>query len=344
MVFHNPRVLVSCSNAFTNYLEENSMSPQRFSSPMVRCFFTLLAVSVISLASSAPWCVSADERGTIGITFQQLFSEAQPNHRGPLVVLNVADDSPAATAGIHCSDFVIAVNGVPVPGREFSDIVRKDLHGSIGDIVRLTILRYDGSQSEIAVVRAPYPLHVNPASDPFGYSVPGSWSTDPRYPFPLPWSPTLAYHGFEDLFYVPNFDQTDSPEYHSYLFFLSLEGTPAISAGQLQSDMVVYFRGLAEERGRRYAFTPDLSKVSATYKEDVGASRKFGGAAARTFSGTVSIWDTHGKVITLNSEVVAATCPGSDHTVLFFAMSLEPRDGDIWKQLDAVRDTFQCNR
>src|SRR5450755_1589417 len=171
MVFHNPRVLVSCSNAFTNYLEENSMSPQRFSSPMVRCFFTLLAVSVISLASSAPWCVSADERGTIGITFQQLFSEAQPNHRGPLVVLNVADDSPAATAGIHCSDFVIAVNGVPVPGREFSDIVRKDLHGSIGDIVRLTILRYDGSQSEIAVVRAPYPLHVNPASDPFGYSV-----------------------------------------------------------------------------------------------------------------------------------------------------------------------------
>jgi len=108
--------------------------------------------------------------------------------------------------------------------------------------------------------------------------------------------------------------------------------------------MLVYFRGLAEERGRNYGFTPDLSKVSASYKEDAAASRKFGGAAARTFSGTVSIWDTHGKVITLNSEVVAATCPGSNHTTLFFGMSLEPRDGDIWKQLDTIRDTFRCNR
>jgi hypothetical protein len=102
---------------------------------------------------------------------------------------------------------------------------------------------------------------------------------------------------------------------------------------------------LAEERGRNYGFTPDLSKVSASYQEDAAAaSPKFGGAAARTFSGTVSIWDTHAKVITLNSEVVAAACPGSNHTTLFFAMSLERRDGDIWKQLDTIRDTFHCNR
>src|SRR5438045_8258159 len=91
--------------------------------------------------------------------------------------------------------------------------------------------------------------HANPAADPFVYVVPGSWSADPRTPFPLPWAPTLPYHGFVDLFFSPNFDQTDSPEYHSYVIFMSLEGKQVLSAEQLQSDMLTWFRGLAVERG-----------------------------------------------------------------------------------------------
>jgi hypothetical protein len=66
--------------------------------------------------------------------------------------------------------------------------------------------------------------------------------------------------------------------------------------------------------------------------------------AARTFSGSVSIWDTHNKVIALNSEVVAATCTQSHHTASFFGMSLEARDGDVWKHLEAIRHTFRCSR
>jgi hypothetical protein len=108
--------------------------------------------------------------------------------------------------------------------------------------------------------------------------------------------------------------------------------------------MVAYFRGIAEERGRNYGFTPDLSKVSATYKGDGGTSNAFGGAAARAFSGSLSIWDTHGKIITLNSEVLISDCGTSSHTAFFFAQSLEPRDGAMWKQLDAIRDTFRCRR
>jgi PDZ domain len=320
------------------------MSTRLFSSQIVRCLFALPVVCLLQLISPTPGRASADDPGSVGLFLRQIYDEQQPNHRGPLAVMRVVENSPAAKAGIHCSDFVVAVNGVPVPGREFSDILSKDIHGPVGGTIRLTVVRFDGSQSEVTLVRAPYPPYSNPASDPFVYSVPGSWSTDPRYPFPLPWSPSLGYHGFEDLFYAPNFDKTDAPEYHSYLFFLWLEGTPPIDASQLQSDMLVYFRGLAEERGRNYGFTPDLSKVSATYKEDSATSRKFGGAGARTFSGTVSIWDTHSKVIVLNSEVVAATCTGSNHTAWFFGMSLEPRDGDIWKELDAIRDTFRSSR
>lgn len=149
--------------------------------------------ALVLLPSPAVLRAAPDGRGTIGIRLRQLYADQQPGHRGPLVVLRVAEDSPAAKAGIQCSDFVIAVNGTPVPGRDFSEIMKNDIDGPIGGSVRLTILRYDGSQAEISLVRTPYPPHLNPASDPFAYSVPGSWSADPRYSFPLPWSPALAY-------------------------------------------------------------------------------------------------------------------------------------------------------
>ena len=320
------------------------MTTREFLFDAARKYLAVPVISLTLLVTSAPRRTAADERGMIGIVFQQLCSEEQPNHRGPLAVLHVLDDSPAAKAGLHCGDSVVAVNGVPVPGRDFADIAGKDLRGPAGGTVRLAVVRFDGSQFEVTLVRAPYPPHENPASDPFAYHVPGGWAADSRYQFPLPWSPELPYHGFEDLFFSPNFDQTDSSEYHAYLFFLWLEGAPPISANQLDSDMLVYFRGLAQERGKNYRFIPDLSKVSAAYREDAAPSRTFGGVPARAFSGTVTIWDTHGKLITLNSEVVAAICPGSNHTAMFFGMSLEPRDGEMWKQLDAIRDTFRCRR
>src|SRR6202035_3881310 len=95
----------------------------------------------------------------------------EPPHLGPLAVMHVVEDSPAAKAGIKCSDFVIAVNGVPVAGRELADIIQKDIHGPVGGAVRLTVSRFDGSQSEITLIRAPFPEHHNQPSDPFTYKV-----------------------------------------------------------------------------------------------------------------------------------------------------------------------------
>jgi hypothetical protein len=297
------------------------------------------------LAVATPAQVPPNNPGSIGIFFAQIYDpNPKGNHLGPLAVMHVVENSPAANAGIHCSDFVIAVNGAPVSGREFSEILEKDIHGPVGGSVRLTVNRFDGSQAEITLVRAPYPPHVPPATDPFTYNVPGNWSTDPRYIFPLPWWADIPYKGFEDIFFSPNFPKTDSPEYHSFLFFLWLDGTRIMSAEQLQSDAVAYFRGIATERGRNNDFTPDLSNVTAVYKEYSGGSRTFGGATARAFSGTLNIYDTHGKVIHLISEVLISTCGTPDHTVLFFGQSLEPRDGDMWKKIDAIRDTFQCGK
>jgi PDZ domain len=148
-----------------------------------------VAMVVMTVLPSCAWPQSAppstrlDNSGAVGIVVRQLFSDSQPNHRGVLAVLHVFEDSPAAKAGIRCSDFIIAVNGVATPGRDGNEILNKELQGPIGDAVRVTVLRYDGSQSEVTLSYAPY---LNPSSDPFVYSLPGDWTTDPRWVFPLP--------------------------------------------------------------------------------------------------------------------------------------------------------------
>jgi hypothetical protein len=90
--------------------------------------------------------------------------------------------------------------------------------------------------------------------------------------------------------------------------------------------------------------TPDPSKIAANYSADPAVSQLLGGAAASSFKSVVSIYDTHGKVISLNSEVVATLRPGSNHTTAFFEMSMQRRDEGIWKSIDKVRDSFRCSR
>jgi hypothetical protein len=311
-----------------------------------RNFLLLLGVwSGLSLAPSSRRVLAAgEERGTLGVGFGQLYSDGQENKRGPLVVLRVVEGLPGDRAGIKRGDIVVAVNGTPVAGRELADIIRKDLRGGVGGTVRLTIVTPEGSQSEVALTRVPYPPHISKPTDPFAYVIPGTWATDPRYSFPLPWAPAIPYGGGEDLAFSPNFDDTASPEYHSYIFFWWLEGPREFTAEQLQADMTVYFQGLAKERGSNYKFTPDLTNVSAKYAADPDGPQSFGGAKAKPFRGEVHIYDTHGQVIALNSEVVVALCPETNLTAAFFAMSREPHRGEIWKEFHAIRDSFRCKR
>jgi hypothetical protein len=259
-------------------------------------------------------------------------------------VLDVVAGLSGEKAGVHRGDIVFAIDGSLVMGRSLDEINRKALRGPVGSTVRLSFVRLDGSQYELTLARVAYPPYKNPASDRFEYTVPGSWRMDPRYDFPLPWAPSIAYHGLEDLAFSPDFDFTDSPEYHSYLFFWWLDGAPSLSAKQLESDMVTYFRGLAQQRGKNNGFKPDLSKISASYRADPAGAHSLGGADATSFQGVVSIYDTHGKIINLNSEVGTCVCSGSNHTVVFFGMSLEPRQQGIWKAIDGVRDGFRCSR
>lgn len=283
------------------------------------------------------------EPGTLGLTVVQLYSDAQQNKRGVLIARSVKTGSAAADAGIAAGDIVVSVNGTPAEGHDTGELGRAGLSGMVGDSVRLMVAKMNHPPEEIVLKRMPYPPHVNPATDAFQYSVPGNWQMDPRYPFPLPWAPSIERKGFEDLAFAPGFDNTNSPEYHSYLIVWWLDGKQVLTAKELEKDMVTYFRGLAEQRGRNNKFTPDLTKVAASYRDSDGQP-SFGGEPAKNFAGTVTLYDRHGELITLHSEIIASACTKTGNTAVFFSMSKEPRPAPLWKRLDAVRDGFRCER
>jgi len=306
----------------------------------MRLIATVVLIGILSgrLASAA------EEPGTVGLSVAQLYNDQESNKRGILVVRRVEPGSAAAEAGIAPGDLILSIGGVSVSGRNVDEIVRQDLRGPAGGKVALSVVKSGGQPTTLVLTRKAYPPLLNPASDPFSYSVPGNWRMDLRYPFPLPWSPAIDHKGLEDLAFAPGFDDTGSPEYHSYLIVWWLEDSEPLTADRIQTDMLLYFRGLGAQRGRNRGFAPDLSKVSSEYHEWKEGPATFGGHPATNFAGTVNLYDTHGKVISLHSEVSTAVCAESGHMAVFFAMSYEARPGSLWSQLDAVRDGFKCSR
>lgn len=285
----------------------------------------------------------AQEPGTLGISVLQLYSDGQQNKRGVLIVRAVEADSAAADAGLVGGDIIVSVNGTAAEGHDATELGRAGLWGTVGDTVRFTVAKMNRPPAEIVLQRRPFTPHVNPASDVFAYSIPGNWQMDPRYLFPLEWAPSINHNGFEDLAFAPGFDDTNSPEYHSYLIVWWLDGSQTLTVEGLNKDMVTYFRGLAEQRGRNNKFTPDLTKVATSYQKSE-VQRGFGGEPAKSFTGTVTLYDRHGAVVTLHSEVITSVCPKTGNTAVFFSMSKEPRPAALWKQMDEVRDGFRCSR
>jgi len=306
---------------------------------LLKCF-VLAWAAVASITVVRP--ALGAEPGTIGVVVLQLFSEEQPTKRGVYVVRQVLPASAAADAGIVPGDVIIKTDEKPVAGLD-TNAMMKRLGGDVGTPLKLSIVRADGEFKKIDLVRKPYSPHLNPSTDSFSYVIPGNWEMDPRYAFPLPWSPTIAHQGFEDLSFAPGFDDVESPEYHSYLILWWLDGKVELSKTQLQTEMVTYFQGLANQRGHNNHFTPDLSRVTAEYAASGTGPASFGGAAATNFAGKVTIYDRHGNLITLHSEITASHC-SADHTAVFFEMSKEARPAALWKQLDGVRDGFACKR
>jgi hypothetical protein len=254
------------------------------------------------------------------------------------VVVDVLENTPAAKAGIRTGDFIVAINGTDVAGKSTGDTLHANLNGPVGGSVKLTLWREsEGRQFDADLTRVAYPLRRNPASDPFQFYSPATWRPEVDQ-FPLPWSPQLSYHGSEDLVFAPGFAEKASPNYHSYAFIWWLDGKREFSAERLQADLLTYYKGISEERGRTRKFTPDLNRVSVSWAADARQ------AGVQSFHGDAIFYDPAGDLLTLHGEASIQFCGSANRTAGIFILSPQDPGAAIWKDLRAIRESFRCNK
>lgn len=298
--------------------------------------FALFSVAICVLATSG----RPAEPGTIGVQVSQIYIEQPGTHRGGLVVRHVEPTSGAAEAGLHPGDLIVGVDGRSVEGHERKELLQW-LDGPAGATVQLTVIS-QSEKKEITVHLKPYPPHINSKLDFFRYQIPGDWTIDPRYTFPLPWAPSLSYDGFEDVGFSPGFDDPDSAEYHSYFFLWELKRQRSLSRENLQNDLTAYYRGLSEQRGHNKNFKPDLSQIHVSLKPMAAVRQSIEGNDRQGFEGSFTVYDRRGQIIDLNLEAIATHCHGSGDVAVLFFVSREHRPAVFWNQLDAIKRTFIC--
>ena len=81
------------------------------------------------------------ELGGVGIIVAQLFDPKTDNNIGPLVVLKVFDNTPAAKQGVEKGDVITHIDGKPTAGEKFIKLVSEKLRGPIGTSLEITIRR-----------------------------------------------------------------------------------------------------------------------------------------------------------------------------------------------------------
>ncbi len=106
-----------------------------------RIIQSLLLPALAAFICLLPGPAMAEEFGGFGIVVAQLYDTESPGNRGGIVVLHVPRDSEGQKAGVMAGDVIVEVDGKRLPGREFRDIVLKDLRGKVGSSAVLTIQR-----------------------------------------------------------------------------------------------------------------------------------------------------------------------------------------------------------
>ena len=114
--------------------------------------FCIMAV-VIAFISLAGVSCGKESFGGVGLNVAQLFDPKVPGNMGPLVVLDVLPETPAAAKGVERGDVIIKIDGKDTEGRDFNELVGS-MKGEKGTAVTLTVKRASAAKTlTIAITR-----------------------------------------------------------------------------------------------------------------------------------------------------------------------------------------------
>lgn len=146
------------------------------------------------------------------------------------------------------------------------------------------------------------------------WPVPAGWSHE-TFSLPPQFAPTLAYHGTEELRFIPGFSAPIAPDFRSYDFVWWLSEPPIFDAATLAAAFTTYFRGLATTvGGSKYQFDPARFRSVLVVQSAGGRERLTGQVFSHDPFST-------GHPIALNLEAELRRCPATGQAAIVVALS-----------------------
>lgn len=165
---------------------------------------------------------------------------------------------------------------------------------------------------------------------PYYLPTPLNWTTE-QFLIPIFFAPQIRYQGIEDIRFAPGWGNDHSNEYWSYAFLWYLDGYEKIDAGILKKNLKAYYSGLVDVMKNDSASDQQVPiKITV---HNIQTNNK----NLKQFSGSIYMFDyMASKPITLLYKVNIQTSSVKNKTYVFYEISPQPYDHEIWKTLDQI--------
>lgn len=162
----------------------------------------------------------------------------------------------------------------------------------------------------------PGKVDLNTWKPPYTLIMPTGWTSE-RFPIPIDFAPQIPYKGVEELRFAPGWGKRSSADYWSYTYVWWIEGSPTITATDLQDNLKAYYAGLVGRNSTSRNGLPSKVVPTTTLIKKV---KTVGDEAV--YSGTIKMLDYIGQApITLNCLIHIKSYKEQKHTAVFVEIS-----------------------
>jgi len=146
---------------------------------------------------------------------------------------------------------------------------------------------------------------------------------------PVEWAPNMTIEGFEELRFSPGWNDTESPEFWSYVLSWDVKASDPLTSNELEINLEQYFDGLMKPNHWAKEFAEPAVKLmhAGTTPDSYNYTGKM-----RYFDGFHT-----GKVITTNIMAVQFFCMKTQRTIVVFRISPQSYDHPVWDRLKAIK-------
>ncbi|MFD0861435.1 hypothetical protein ACFQ1M_04400 [Sungkyunkwania multivorans] len=153
--------------------------------------------------------------------------------------------------------------------------------------------------------------------------------------FPLIFANDLDYQGEEHIRFAPGWGEKNREDYFSYIILWVLEENPGLSSSKLENISNTYFDGLMNTGAiTNFNFLKKIPKTKSSIQQKDN----------NVFEGSIELYDEFFKkeVIVLNVKIKNEYCPLMEKYLVWFYLSPQGKDHQIWKQMLEIDISTKC--